>query len=409
MNFLQWLAGADPQILNQCSKGERFKISGFGTLVIMPAVVGIFSMTYAVSTLTDNKLIYVAAGLVWFFIVLFIDRFIVSTLYKTKIDSKSNFYLATASRYVFALLVGIAVSHPLTLLWFDNSITQEISNERNLNIENQELMFNDNINSLRNSLTNLENRKTCLEHLLTAELAGVKISLECGVSSGYMGESFRASELRRQISDLDQQIILEENRISNSVLSLSEAHAEIKNNISENTSYDYLKRVQTLSKIETDPVSGSHIKFVRWFLMLFFIVIEILPITMKIATPYGEYEAVRDSKLYKLLKFKEIENSVMETIAPTAYSPVVQTQLEHEHFRMEIENLSDLIKDTNEKIENSRQNSDDIAKKIIENITDTEDAELRKNYTRYFVSYRETIADSLAIMQQKFLHYMKSL
>ena len=409
MNVLQWLAGADPKILEQCSTGERIKITGFGALVLMPAVVGLFSMTYAISTLTDNTLLYLTGGLVWFFIVLFIDRFIVSTLYKTRVDSKSNFLLATFSRYIFALFVGIAVAHPLTLLWFNNSITQEIKNERDLQLENQELNFNSNVNTLRGNLSNLENRKNCLERLLTAELSGIQITLDCGVSSGLMGESYRANELRNQISELTTQIQTEQNRISNQVNSLSQINDNRISNISENTSFDYLKRVQTLSKLETDPISGDHIKYVRWFLILFFIVVDILPITMKVATPYGEYEAIRDSILFKTLKLKEAENSVSENMAKTAYAKVIQAKMENDNLRTEIDNLSDFVKQTNINIENSRIESDELAGKILKNIEKTKNDELRKDYTTYFATYRETMISSLSIMQKKFLDYLKSL
>jgi hypothetical protein len=129
MNLFQWLAGADRNILGQCSDSEKNKITGLGTLVLIPAIIGIFSMTYAVSTITDNVFMYYMAGGIWFLIVLFIDRFIVSTLYKSKLEDKANFVWAVIARYTFALFVGIAVAHPMTLLWFDGGIKEGITAE----------------------------------------------------------------------------------------------------------------------------------------------------------------------------------------------------------------------------------------------------------------------------------------
>ncbi len=73
MNIFQWLAGADQTILDQVSPSERNKITGFGTLVLIPAIVGLFSMTYALSTVTNSTPLFVTGGIVWFFIILFID------------------------------------------------------------------------------------------------------------------------------------------------------------------------------------------------------------------------------------------------------------------------------------------------------------------------------------------------
>ena len=58
MNLFHWLAGADKNILNKCSNSEKTKIAGFGTLVLIPAIVGLFSMTYAISTITSIKSLY---------------------------------------------------------------------------------------------------------------------------------------------------------------------------------------------------------------------------------------------------------------------------------------------------------------------------------------------------------------
>lgn len=55
MSIFFWLAGVDSNVVEKFSPAERTKLSGQGAIVLMPAIVGIFSMSYAVSTLTDIK------------------------------------------------------------------------------------------------------------------------------------------------------------------------------------------------------------------------------------------------------------------------------------------------------------------------------------------------------------------
>jgi len=108
-----WLAGADPQILAKCirlPKSERIKFAGLGTLVLIPAILAFFSGAYALSTLSNNPSIFVAGGLVWFFIVLSFDRFLVSTTHKSSLKTAKN-YRGLVCRYFLAIVVGIAISH----------------------------------------------------------------------------------------------------------------------------------------------------------------------------------------------------------------------------------------------------------------------------------------------------------
>src|SRR5690242_9378705 len=113
-NPFVWLSGADPEILKQCTKlprTERRKFAGFGTLVLIPATLGLFSMGYAISTFSSDPYsinphasdprIYITGAVVWFLIVLAIDRFLVSTLYKSALKTNRDFWIALSSRFLF--------------------------------------------------------------------------------------------------------------------------------------------------------------------------------------------------------------------------------------------------------------------------------------------------------------------
>ncbi|MBL4706895.1 MAG: DUF4407 domain-containing protein [Flavobacteriales bacterium] len=129
-NFFIWCAGSDTDLLSHCSQKERNKHIGFGSLVLIPAVLAFVSMSYALSTiqgLGNSPFIYYLGGLVWALIIFSFDRFIVST-HRRKKDNKSElkspaFFL----RLGFALILGIVISHPLVMLYFDGSIQDQIA------------------------------------------------------------------------------------------------------------------------------------------------------------------------------------------------------------------------------------------------------------------------------------------
>ena len=83
-----WLSGADPSIIDKCphhKRYEKIKFSGIGALVLIPAIIGFFSMSYAISTIINEPWMYYGGGVLWALIVLAIDRALVSTTIKSEV------------------------------------------------------------------------------------------------------------------------------------------------------------------------------------------------------------------------------------------------------------------------------------------------------------------------------------
>lgn len=126
--FLIWLSTADSEVLADCPKWERLKYAAFGASLLVPFLFGMISASYAVSTLTSKIFIIAGFALVWGFIILTIDRAMLAT-YRAFVPTKhkiGQFCL----RMTVALLMGLTVSHPLTLLLFKDTIHTEVEKER---------------------------------------------------------------------------------------------------------------------------------------------------------------------------------------------------------------------------------------------------------------------------------------
>jgi DNA-binding transcriptional regulator YiaG len=409
MNVFQWLAGADQKILDQCSDLEKNKITGFGTLVIIPAIVGIFSMTYAVSTITDNSYLYYLAGFVWFLIILFFDRFMISTLHKSEnTDTKSVYGWAVFTRYVFALIVGIAVAHPMTLLWFDKGIKEGITKEHRKEFSQNDSIYRENSARLRTGIDDLRKTQECLRILLTAEQSGGrKVELPCGYSSGLPGNSRRCEEIKRQIDDIERLVQEEENRISGNLAMLKAQRDNDSISIETTKSFDYLARVRMLSKLE-EGEGGSDIWWVKIFMILLFVFVDVLPITMKISTSYGEYEAIRDSMMHKTQTLKKAENKAVDAYAVT-YTKISTAKLNHEAQIGEMANLFDMTCNVVNDIENKRKKYDNTAQDILQNISLTTDKDLLVDYTKYWVSIRKMFDATVKKGEDKLIDYLKTL
>jgi hypothetical protein len=128
-----WLAGASADNLDACPAWERRKYVAFGATVLVPSTFATIACAYALSTLTDNWWIIGIVSLVWAFIILTVDRALLATYraYQNIFRKLSQFSL----RIVVAALMGITISHPLTLLLFKDTITSVIEAERQIDID----------------------------------------------------------------------------------------------------------------------------------------------------------------------------------------------------------------------------------------------------------------------------------
>ena len=317
-NFFTWCAGSDTKILSKCSEAERTKHAGFGTLVMIPAVLAFISMTYALSTIdkiNDKPWLYIAGGVVWAVIIFTIDRFIVST-HRRRINNKEelknvNLYL----RLVFALVLGVVSSHPFVLLYFDGSITHEIKREISANISEADSLFRKSSDSSIVNLNNLIAHKQCMEKLLTAEQSGHKVALDCGYSSGIpniAGSFPRTKEIKKLIETDSINIQKERERVNLKIAELIKIKEEKQEFYKNQTSFDYLKRELTLEKLKKD---NSIIALTQLFIMFVLILLDISAVLFKTFAPFGLYDKILRDEI-DLLKNIDISgrNAVLQNV-----------------------------------------------------------------------------------------------
>lgn len=371
-----WLSGADPEILARCknlSRSERIRFAGLGSLVVIPAVLGFVGMSYAVSTVSSEPIIYFGAGAAWGAAVAAIDRYLLSTLYRSRLKNRGRVG-AVAARLIFAVLVGIAVSHPLVLLWFDDSITQHIDSERREAVAVRlkeadgakaaaresagQAKASIQVTSYGSAISQATRRRNCLDRLLFAEQSGARVRLSCGASSGLPECAHRCETIRSRVENIDREIArlsaradrersqgraarrrIDADAATELARIDSDAAADVEE-IKRGFSYDYLARVDALSQIEQDR---PHVTAVRLFMILFFVFVDIMPVAMKLATQPGEYEEHRDTALLETQIRQAAEREVLATAG--FVKEAVEAKVRHRVALDEIHALSDAVVD----------------------------------------------------------------
>lgn len=128
-----WLSGAAAESLEACPAWERRKYVAFGATVLVPSLFALIAAAYAVGTLTDDWRIIAPVSLVWAFIIMTVDRALLATYraYQSWLRKLAQFSL----RMVVAALMGITISHPLSLMLFRDTLSSVIEEDRQKEIE----------------------------------------------------------------------------------------------------------------------------------------------------------------------------------------------------------------------------------------------------------------------------------
>src|SRR5947209_2813349 len=151
-----WCAGADKDVLNNCPRSERIKHAGYGSLILVPAILAFFSSSYALSTFINNRNAYLAGAVTWALIVFAIDRVIISTFRKGAAIRNDLASVSFIARLIFAILVGFVVAHPLVMFYFDSSIEGRLDEKQRDEIAKINKTYDDSIAPLEAKKTELE-------------------------------------------------------------------------------------------------------------------------------------------------------------------------------------------------------------------------------------------------------------
>lgn len=149
-----WLSGAGADTLEQCPGWEQRKYVAFGATVLVPTVFAFIACAYALSTLTDDWRIILPVATAWGLIIMTIDRALLSIYrsYQRFHRKVGQFFL----RIVVAALMGITISHPLTLLLFNDTIASVIEEDRQEEIEEVRVAANTDKATVEEKITGLE-------------------------------------------------------------------------------------------------------------------------------------------------------------------------------------------------------------------------------------------------------------
>jgi hypothetical protein len=154
-NFFILCSGADKEIIADCPTDWN-KYAGIGATIFFTGLLASISGGYALFTIfrgDENALTYALLfGFLWGFVILNLDRFVVSSIRKEG-NLKKELLQATP-RFILAIIISIVIAKPLEVRIFESRIEQQILEDKRQKLEDEKLS----IDKL-NDLTKLENQQ----------------------------------------------------------------------------------------------------------------------------------------------------------------------------------------------------------------------------------------------------------
>ncbi|MGW9685166.1 DUF4407 domain-containing protein [Flagellimonas sp. 2504JD1-5] len=290
--FFIFCSGADTQILETCSNGERNKYAGIGATVFFTAVMAFIASGYALYTVFDNIYTSIFFGLIWGLLIFNLDRYIVSTI-KKRDSFKSELWQATP-RIILAMIIAVVISKPLEMKIFEKEINQVLLEEKNVmtlaNKEQLALQYTPKIESLNQDISILKSEIATKEAETNALYDTYISEAEGTAGTGLLGKGPVYKEKREKhdayLAELQQLKETNGAKITAIEAQIATLNADYENVVAGSQpiidGFDGLMaRINALGKLPWFP---------SFFIFLLFLAIETAPIIAKLLAPKGEYD-----------------------------------------------------------------------------------------------------------------------
>ena len=317
-SFFILCSGADKNLLEGCSQGEKTKFVGIGATVFFTAVMAFLASAYALFTVFDSVYPAIAFGLVWSLLIFNLDRFIVSTIRKR--DKLSAEFLQATPRILLAIIIAIVISKPLEIKIFEKEINTVLLKEKNaMALKNKKEVADyfktdldknkAEVDKLKLEISTKEKEVNTLYETYISEAEGTAGTKKLG-----KGPVFKEKIAKHDLSKKELDTLQKTNLAKIAVLEKEnkKLEADLDKKVTQTQpiidGFDGLMaRINALNSLPWLP---------SFFIILLFLAIETSPIIAKLLSPKGEYD-------YKL---EDLETALKATIEQDKYQRTLLVQ-----------------------------------------------------------------------------------
>ncbi len=299
-HLLLWLSKTDYYVLSLSTYHTRLTLASLGMMVIFTSLLAFSSAFYAaLSTLISPEnsfrwLIALMLALIYAFGILIIDREIVGSITKKSL----------VIRFFFAIFIATAVSWPVKVKFFEGRIESEVNRmieERNADKMQriEELMATGEperktqLEEIKKRIDSYDKEIAILDEEIRRETEDVSRGRRCGPRC----ERFRAQKdevMKKRISAEKELSRFATRSLPQDVRAEIAGLREQLKYEREHPDYDFLTKWEALGRIKKQ--SGPEYLVMSSFLLIFFMLLELVPLMLKWSIGKTEYHYYLESR-----------------------------------------------------------------------------------------------------------------
>lgn len=295
-------SGVDIPTMEECNSAEAKKYRIIGITVLIPTVLAFFTGGYAMYKISDNLYYSGFFACIWCWIIFTIDRAIVANTTSNEIT------WGFLGRIILAVFISVLISQPIEILIFSDII----ENERRQEIDSQQKKETSPIDVL---IARKEAEVVRIDS--TIEQRRLERRIEVTKGDPNSGRPPGVGRIAQELEEYEATAIREGEAKKLVIRSDIDSLKNERNKILANVADTYPDGL--IGDIEVLHLMGGKnriIKIAIWFLFLFFLILEVIPIIVKMGSMKGGKD------LYHTVK------EANEAICLSAKSAIESQQLE---------------------------------------------------------------------------------
>ena len=286
MKFFLFCAAADRSILEKCPKSEHYKYAGVGVTVFFTGLLAFSSGSYALYTVFDSIYVSLILGFFWGAIVFNLDRFLVSTMKKSK--GKKKEFIQIVPRLLLAVFLSIVISKPLELKIFEQEINEKLYYIGVKKLDELDHLYSLKVGSKEEQVKGLRNNLNKRFELREEYYQQYKCECEGTCGTGKRGRGSECDRKEKKYLKIAGEYAELKAKIENEIkikqieiVGLGQEQENYKKELELSFSSGLMARLLALSELPSAP---------QYAILLLLICIEIAPILVKLLSPFGPYD-----------------------------------------------------------------------------------------------------------------------
>lgn len=298
--FFFFCSGVSKGYIKKCPS-EINKYCGIGATIFFTAVFAFLASAYALFTISENILLSIGFGLLWGAMIFNLDRYIVSSMKKSK--SRQTEWAMAIPRLILAIILAIVISRPLELKIFEPEIASELVLMQQELKKNQEASisarftntlasYDSAVLDWEQKIASAQSRKDMLAEEARKEADGTGGSMQKNLGPIYLLKKADADKAEEEFKSFEADAKM---NIAQLLVAKDSVYQKLQSELLtlEGDRYDGMAtRLEALGRLgEKNSVMAT----ASWFILLLFICIETAPIFVKLISPRGPVDEVQMS------------------------------------------------------------------------------------------------------------------